>query len=158
MNIFVLSEDPVEAAQYQCDRHAVKMVLESGQMLATVCHQHGIAAPIKMTHPKHPCTLWAGEAAENYAWLWRHMGALLHEYHLRYGKVHAFTALHGWLWANKPALPPRGAPTPFAQAMPEQYRVPGDAVAAYRAYYNAEKAHFCKWKLGNIPPWFVPRP
>jgi hypothetical protein len=28
MNIFVLSTDPVEAAQMQCDKHVVKMVLD----------------------------------------------------------------------------------------------------------------------------------
>ena len=32
MNIFVLDRDPVVAAQMQCDRHVVKMVLESAQM------------------------------------------------------------------------------------------------------------------------------
>ena len=35
MNIFVLDTDPVEAAQLQCDKHVVKMVLESAQMLST---------------------------------------------------------------------------------------------------------------------------
>lgn len=154
MNIFVLSEDPEQAARDQCDVHVVKMILESGQMLATVCHQHGIEAPIKATHAKHPCTLWAGEALENYEWLWRHMGALLHEYHLRYGKRHAFSELHGWLWDHRPPLPRLGHITPFAQAMPDEYRVPGDAVAAYRSYYLGEKARFAKWKQGNVPDWF----
>ena len=35
MNIFVLDNDPVIAAQTQCDKHVVKMIVESAQMLST---------------------------------------------------------------------------------------------------------------------------
>ena len=35
MNIFVLDRDPVIAAQLQCDKHVVKMIVESAQMLST---------------------------------------------------------------------------------------------------------------------------
>ena len=35
MNIFVLDRNPVIAAQMQCDKHIVKMIVESGQMLST---------------------------------------------------------------------------------------------------------------------------
>ena len=35
MNIFVLDEDPTIAAQMQCDKHVVKMIVESAQMLST---------------------------------------------------------------------------------------------------------------------------
>ena len=35
MNIFILDNDPVLAAQQQCDKHVVKMIVESGQMLST---------------------------------------------------------------------------------------------------------------------------
>ena len=35
MNIFILDEDPVQAAQLQCDKHVVKMIVESAQMLST---------------------------------------------------------------------------------------------------------------------------
>lgn len=38
MNIFVLSEGPVEAARMQCDKHVVKMIVETAQMLCTVGH------------------------------------------------------------------------------------------------------------------------
>lgn len=61
--------------------------------------------------------------------------------------------------------------TPFAQVMPEQYRVDGDAVAAYRAYYNAEKQGFwvrrsgqpprwraAKWTRRPEPAWFIRQP
>ena len=35
MNIFYLDEDPVKAAQYMCDKHVVKMIVESAQILST---------------------------------------------------------------------------------------------------------------------------
>ena len=35
MNIFYLDRDPVKAAQMSCDKHVVKMILESAQMLCT---------------------------------------------------------------------------------------------------------------------------
>ena len=35
MNIFVLDQDTTQAAQLQCDKHVVKMIVESAQMLST---------------------------------------------------------------------------------------------------------------------------
>lgn len=48
MNIFVLSTDPVQAAQMQCDKHVVKMVLESAQLLCSVFSEESV--PYKRTH------------------------------------------------------------------------------------------------------------
>ena len=38
MNIFYLHSDPVKAAQIQYNKHVVKMILESAQMLCTAHH------------------------------------------------------------------------------------------------------------------------
>ena len=38
MNIFYLDKDPKVAAQMMCDKHIVKMILESAQLLST-CHR-----------------------------------------------------------------------------------------------------------------------
>jgi hypothetical protein len=35
MNIFVIHENPIIAAREHCDKHVVKMILESAQMLST---------------------------------------------------------------------------------------------------------------------------
>ena len=35
MNIFFLDKDPIIAAQYHCDKHCVKMILEYAQLLST---------------------------------------------------------------------------------------------------------------------------
>ena len=42
MNIFILHSDANIAAQMASDRHSVKMILESAQMLCTVAHDDGI--------------------------------------------------------------------------------------------------------------------
>ena len=39
MNIFYLDECPVKAAQVQYNKHVVKMILESAQMLCTAHHE-----------------------------------------------------------------------------------------------------------------------
>ncbi len=44
------------------------------------------------------------------------------------------------------------AMTPFALAMPEPYRQ-ADPVAAYRAYYRAEKSAIAEYRLGERPEW-----
>lgn len=45
MNIFVLDTDPRTAAQLHCDTHVVKMILETTQILCTVCHMAGNPVP-----------------------------------------------------------------------------------------------------------------
>jgi hypothetical protein len=35
MNIFYISKDPKQAAQWMVDKHVVKMILESAQLLST---------------------------------------------------------------------------------------------------------------------------
>lgn len=75
MNIFFLSADPEEAAKMACDRHSIKMILESAQMLSTVLRQHGYDGETYiygMTHVKHPSTIWAGKTLANFEWLLSH--------------------------------------------------------------------------------------
>jgi hypothetical protein len=43
--------------------------------------------------------------------------------------------------------------TPFAQAMPDQYK-DENAVIAYRKYYINEKVRFAKWQYSEEPEWF----
>ena len=64
MNIFYLSRDPHEAARLQCDRHVVKMILETAQMLCTA-HRYldgderaDKLGMYKTAHLNHPSTKW----------------------------------------------------------------------------------------------------
>lgn len=149
MNIFVVDRDPVQAAQDLCDKHVVKMIVETAQMLCSA-HPAG-AAPYRRTHAKHPCTLWTAASMQNYMWLIDHGIALCEEYTKRYGKRHKSQDVIEWCRDNAPPLLSLGL-TPFAQAMPDQYRDP-DPVTAYRNYYQGEKRRFATWK-GSKPSWW----
>jgi len=89
MNIFVLHESPVAAAKMHCDKHCVKMVLETAQLLSTAIHMTGGEyGPYKPTHKNHPCSIWARTSKANFGWL-KHLGMeLCWEYSYRYGRMH----------------------------------------------------------------------
>ncbi len=148
MNIFILDSNPVKAAQYLCDKHIVKMCLEAAQMLSTIS-----GGPYKPTHTNHPCTIWARETLGNYRWLVVHGIAIGDEYRYRYGKDHKSMEAIKACIAYRPneSL----VVTPFAQAMPEEYRNE-DAVKAYRDYYMSKRA-FCDWTKRDYPEWFLER-
>jgi hypothetical protein len=153
VNVFILDADPVLAARAQCDRHVVKMTLETAQLLCAVFDPG--AAPYRRTHYNHPCTRWLRTSCDNWEWLVAHGLALAAEYQHRYGRRHASAAVITWCDDNAPhasRFPLQGL-TAFAQAMPAQYR-DVDAVVAYRAYYRAEKARFAKWSRREVPAWF----
>jgi hypothetical protein len=152
VNIFVLDSTPERSARYHCDQHVIKMILESVQILCTALYQHGVSTPYKPTHVKHPCVVWASASYGNFLWLKKLTLALNREFKYRYGKstdhlsISVLKQLDGLTYADK-------GMTPFAQAMPEQYRVPDDPVRAYRAYYIGEKLKFAKWRRRRRPFW-----
>lgn len=145
MNIFVVDYNPIVAARMLCDKHVVKMVLESAQILSTVR-----GGPYRSTHPNHPCVLWASANKTNYNWLVRHALELCNEYTSRYGKRHKSQDVIEQL-SQCPDNVPVGSSC-FVQCMPEQYRH-RDTVTAYRRYYHS-KSEFAKWRLGNEPHWW----
>ena len=153
MNIFVLDLDARQAARYLCDKHVVKMVTESAQLLSTVAHVYKYAAPrlYRPTHAKHPCTLWAQQSKDNCLWLWEHADEMCLEYTRRYGRLHGAAEII----SNCRELPkecPDIGKTAFALAMPEQYKTE-DAVRSYRRYYLNDKVLFAAWKTGE-PAWW----
>tara|TARA_R100000152_G_C6763135_1_gene187522 strand:- start:802 stop:1263 length:462 start_codon:yes stop_codon:yes gene_type:complete len=151
MNIFVLHKNPTTAAEMACDKHVVKMILESAQMLCTVAHAQGHSAPYRAAFKHHPCTIWVGKSKQNWDWLISHALGLCAEYTKRYGKVHKSQQHIEWCSSLSIGLPSAGL-LPFAQAMPLQYKNPC-AVTAYRAYYRGEKARFATWKT-QTPKWW----
>ena len=88
MNIFFLDADPKYAAQMQCDKHVVKMVLETAQMLSTAARAQGHDVGYKSAYPKHPMTLWVSQNADNFRWAWLHGMSLAKEYTNRYDRIH----------------------------------------------------------------------
>lgn len=153
MNIFILDTNPVLAAQYQCDKHVVKMCLETAQMLSTIA-----GGPYKPTHVNHPCTVWARSSGDNYAWLYAHGVALCREYEHRYGKAHkCLNVIEECLSTVDVSILADVGLTPFAQAMPEELKHE-NAVKAYRDYYHQKsKVVDMRWTKRDIPDWFVLR-
>lgn len=159
MNIFVLSENPIEAAQMLCNKHVPKMILESAQMLCSALVHHKKVpqsnVPYKSTHYNHPCTKWVAQSTANSSWLMHHALQMCTEFELRYNKIHktqsVFIELYDKFpneyndsWQNH---------TPFALAMPDKYKC-DDAVKSYRDFYKGEK-YFAKWEpLTKTPDWW----
>ena len=159
MNIFYLDKDPIIAAQMSCDKHVVKMILESAQMLSTT---HRIldgdeyadkVGLYKLAHKNHPSTIWVRSSSKHYKWLYDHMIALMEEYTYRYGKHHATERLIEPLRIEPWLIPNNGFVDP-PQCMPEILKGE-DTVLAYQTYYILEKSGFAKWSKREIPAWFM---
>jgi hypothetical protein len=152
MNIFYLSADPMEAAQLLCDKHVVKMTLESAQLLSTTMSCFGVAAPYRPTHVNHPSALWVRASSAHYRWLLRHFQALCYEYKHRYQKTHRceqlLTLFTGfWLSWPGPDLPFMPPP----QVMPPECQRLSSTVAAYQAYYQTKPAWVLRYRLRPVP-------
>lgn len=154
MNIFFLSVYPAICAQYHCDKHVVKMILESCQMLCTAHHlfPSTFTPPYKKTHAGHPCTKWVCLGTANYQWLCELALCLCREYTYRYNRVHKCEEYIVLLSKNLPNIPFTKHYSTPAQAMPDQYKC-DDAVIAYRNYYLGEKSSFLKWTRRKEPKW-----
>lgn len=155
MNIFVLSGNPETAAQYQCDKHVVEMVLETALMLSTAHRVMGNDNPIlyRKTHENHPCTIWARKTKYNYLWLYDHFLALGQEYEKRYGRKHLSIQKLANVLAE-PAYKRNDLLTPFALVMPDEFKQIGYPVKSYRDYYRSKQSAFnMTWKTAR-PRWF----
>lgn len=153
MNIFVLDRDPVLAAKYQCDKHVVKMILESAQMLCLAFPQ-GTTPYKNKAFKNHPCSVWARKSRDNFEWLLTHAFALCDEFELRYKKTHKSKDVLIWCQKNSDSISFESVGlTDFAIAMPDEC-VLQDPVEAYRLYYKTHKKAFAKWPKGKTPHWW----
>lgn len=160
MNIFFLSSDPATAARWHGDKHVIKMLLESTQLLWTAQHvayapeivpdlesapttmssagrQHGY----RLTHRNHPCAIWTRATIGNYRWLVALARALATEYHWRWparSQPHACEVHVEWLATHEPPLPALPLTMP-ATAMPPEYRISSSPTACYKAFYAGSK-------------------
>ena len=146
MNIFYLDKCPVKAAKYQYNKHVVKMILESAQMLCTAHHvlDNRIRLlddiPYKIAHINHPSTKWVRENSLHYDWLYEHMIALGNEYTKRYSKHHLSITKCKIPLANQPENIPHEPFEQPPQAMPDEYK-DDCSIRAYWNYYIGDKQH-----------------
>ena len=155
MNIFFLDNDIKKCAQYHCDKHVVKMILETAQLLCGVHHttpQVTPEIPYKLSHKNHPCAIWSRESLTNYLVLCELGLELCYEYTYRYGKRHKSQDVIEWCVINKPSIVDIGYTEP-PKAMPDEYKV-DSVVESYRNYYRGAKVSFAVWKNREKPFWF----
>ena len=167
MNIFYLSHKQSRCARWHCDKHVVKMILETAQLLYTAHWVLGrtdfSTAPLQKSKPQrgyqpiknknHPSAIWARESLDHYRWLCTLGAYLCREYKFRFGqgKEHSCQKHIYWLKVNMPPLKMTGWRQP-PQAMPDEFRRK-DSIAAYRAYYIGGKAHLLKYSKRHTPHW-----
>lgn len=156
MNIFYLDKNPRRAAEMMHDKHVVKMVLETAQILSTVCHRHGCWVPemYRPTHARHPSVLWAGDSAAHFYWLVDHGQHLCNEFHYRYSNHHKSLAVIDLCGAEAPVFENTEWTEP-PQAMPDEFKIAGDSVAAYRAYYLGRKVEQSGWTRRPVPAFVL---
>lgn len=176
MNIFYISTDPVQAAQWMVDKHVVKMILESAQLLSTahrlldgreVAGKSKTGRNVKRwildddrndvvyqaTHMNHPSAIWVRESVENYNWLVEHFFALGDEYTYRYSKKHKCFGELSYQLQSPPKNLTEYDMTPMPSAMDKKYIVSTDPVVNYRNYYKMGKSSFHSWKNRQPPEW-----
>lgn len=174
MNIFYLSNDPAEAAHWMVDKHVVKMILETAQLLSTahrlldgekigkkyVLHDMRENIIYKATHINHPSAIWARQSVENYNWLYDHLYALGEEYKYRYGKTHKVFRYDGnvsiaYMISSPPYNLREFDWTTPPSAMDKKYIVSDDPIQNYRNYYKLGKSHIHTWKNRQPPEWIT---
>ena len=153
MNIFFLHLDPEQCAKMHLDKHVVKMILESLQLLCSAHHatESPFKPPYKLSHKNHPSAIWVRESIANYNWLVCLTEELCKEYTYRYGKVHKSEQYIQSMRENIPHIPDIGFTQPKL-AMPDEYKEQ-DVVDSYRNYYFYGKSHLHAWKKREVPDW-----
>ena len=168
MNIFILSLLPKEIAEFMMDKHVSKILLEAVQML---CTARRVLEPddeevnknlYKLAHKNHPVTIWCRKSKANFVWVLNLIECLHNEWKYRYNHVeskqHKSYLMALYLKDNIPSddkFEEKGL-TPFALAMPDEYKT-SDPVLSYRNYYmSAEKQKIASWKKKRENPvWYV---
>jgi hypothetical protein len=176
MNIFMVDVDPVISAQSLVDKHVVKMILESAQLLSTahrLLDGRQVAGKTKTdrnvkrwilddardtvlyqaTHVNHPSAVWCRQSIENYQWLVEHFFALGEEYTHRYGKKHKCFGELSYMLQSPPKKLEAWDMTPMPSCMDEKYIISADPIVNYRNYYKVGKSHIHSWKNRSSPVW-----
>lgn len=176
MNIFYIDSDPIQAAQWMVDRHVVKMILESAQLLSTA-HRlldgkefvgkspsgrnikrwelYDAREPVlySATHVNHPSAIWCRSSIENYNWLVEHMFALMKEYTHRYDKKHKCEGDLSYMLQSPPKNLQEYDWTTMPSCMDEKYIISDDPIINYRNYYKVGKSDLHSWKKREKPEW-----
>jgi hypothetical protein len=150
MNIFYLDKSPIVSAKAMTNKHVVKMILETAQLMSTAHHVLDGDNLIvnrnriyKKTHVNHPSAIWVRESIGNYLWTRDHLYALLQEYAIRFNKSvndHKTYDVFTNLFYPPLHINSNFDTTPMRIAITDtKHHVPNNPIASYRNYYIAEK-------------------
>jgi hypothetical protein len=140
------------AARMHCDKHVIKMIVESCQILSTVAREkYKVDIGYKSGWNHHPCVKWAAETDMNFAWLFILARQLCKEYTYRYNKTHKCESLLNEFEPLVKTLQYDDFIEPYL-AMPDDCKVP-DKVESYRNYYLVHKSHLLYYTRREIPFW-----
>ena len=183
MNLFFIDHWLEQCANSTCDKHCIKMILETAQVLYAAWHCRtelppSQLQPYRLTHANHPTAQWVRANKTNYMYACYYGLLLCAEYTQRYGKYHKTEAHLRQLlaWGYPPRThddPPVKKQKPIHYAyhdvphgidriplcMPEEYYVRDKlgnllGVESYRNYYRSKQDKFSMvWKQ-NKPEWF----
>lgn len=160
MNIFYLSESPVEAARYMHDKHVNKMRIETAQMLSCAVHHHNkdwLKAYIRgrvysPAYENHPSTVWVRSDREAYSWALLHFAALEEQCVLRgFKSLDRYEHLAETFKTSVSCIPLGDRWQYPPQCMPDKYKC-SDTIQAYRRYYLGEKMYANSWTNPGIRP------
>jgi hypothetical protein len=156
MNIFHLSSNLTECAQFHVDRWTPKLALEAAQCLS---NQHDLAiAPYRRSHINHPISKWIAESSGNYLYTCQYAKAICQEYTYRYGKIGKVEPIIDWLASNIPSHIPEGNfanPPRCFGSYQDLIPVTDCYITDYRNYVNIAKKHLFKWTKRDKPAWVV---
>jgi hypothetical protein len=184
LKIFFLHNDPVVCAEMHNDKHCIKMILESCQLLSTahrildgsetiaksktgrnvkrwILNDWRETTLYSATHIQHPSAVWCRQTNLNYIWLANLTKALCREYTYRYGKIHKCEeiGLVDGLYHTLPKNITFGEFTQPTPAMPDAVKIAGDSLGSYRNYYIMNKKHLASWqgKVNSrpVPSWYA---
>jgi hypothetical protein len=160
------------------DKHVVKMILESAQLLSTAHRLHdGVEIVGKSktgrnvkryilndsredvvyqaTHINHPSAIWCRQSIENYCWLVDHFFALGDEYTHRYKKTHKCFGELSYMLQSPPKNLQEFDMTTMPSAMADEYKISDDPLINYRNYYKNGKQRMHSWKNRQPPEWIM---
>lgn len=172
MNLFFLAKSLEDSTEALCDKHVVKMILETTQLLYTAWHCSESPIPsdegvYKKTHANHPTAKWVRANKYHYEYTVDYGLVLCFEYTKRYGKTHKcqghLEKLREW-----------GSPEPTEETfeesacarkyipdgmafiplcMPDEFRGE-EGIEAYRQYYKSKQDTIdMRWKTNKPPTW-----
>jgi len=169
MNAFILDIDLSKNAEYHCDAHVLKLILESTQMASTAFNKTNpwnIEGPMRSSFINHPINIWTRSNINNYTWMCCYGLALCYEYTYRYGRRHVHEGSLISLFQHRYELNLPDLPLdPPHQSVPPRLKRESTwegAVEAYRDYYRSVKRYEmrtgCHWRhKRKEPDWYENR-